>query len=244
MSLDPTKLTARSPDGRGSRRPSPCRRARPAGCPRVARLRGTAPPAAPAPTGRARDGFRMNALPVAIATPRHPERDHRRKIERGDPRADAQRLTHRIDVDPRPGALGVFALQHVRDAAAEFDDLQPALDVALAVGDHLAVLARAEQVRQLVHIRLDQRLEVEHDARPALRVGRRPAGLRRLRRGHRAVEVGLRAQRHRRLHLAGIRIVHVAAATAASAAPPHWCPTMKWSMIRMGSLRGRSLPGP
>ena len=48
------------------------------------------------------------------------------------PATDAQRLAHRIDVDARPGAFGVFALQRVRDAAGELDHFEAALDVALA----------------------------------------------------------------------------------------------------------------
>ena len=106
----------------------------------------------------------------------HPHRDHRREVERRDAGADAERLAHRIDVDAGPGADGIFALQRMRDAAGEFDHLEPALDVALGVGDDLAVLGR-EQLGELVHVRFDQLLELEHDAGAALRVGRRPAGL-------------------------------------------------------------------
>jgi hypothetical protein len=70
---------------------------------------------------------------------------------------------------PGPGALGVFALQHVRDAAGELDDLKAALDVALGVGDHLAVLGR-EHLGQLVHVGFDEALEVEHDPGAPLRI--------------------------------------------------------------------------
>jgi len=65
------------------------------------------------------------------------------------PAADAKRLAHRIDVDARACALRVFALQHVRDAAAELDHFQPALDIALGIGNDLAVFGR-EQPRELV----------------------------------------------------------------------------------------------
>jgi hypothetical protein len=120
----------------------------------------------------------------------------------------------RIDVDPRPRALRVLALENVRDAAAELDHLEPALDIALRVRDHLAVLGR-QQPREFVHVRFDQPLELEHHARTALRVGRRPARLRLVRGGDRSVEIGLRAERHTRLDLAAIGIEHVAAAAAA-----------------------------
>src|SRR3546814_5262825 len=56
----------------------------------------------------------------------------------------ADRLAHRIDVDPRPGALGIFALQGVRDAAREFDHVEPALHVAARIGHHLAVFGRQQ----------------------------------------------------------------------------------------------------
>src|SRR3546814_6939022 len=69
----------------------------------------------------------------------HPHRDHRGEVERRDPGDHADRLAHRIDVDPRPGALGIFALQGVRDAAREFDHVEPALHVAARIGHHLAV---------------------------------------------------------------------------------------------------------
>jgi hypothetical protein len=56
---------------------------------------------------------------------------------------------------------------------AELDHLQAALDVAAAVGEHLAVLAR-EQSRQLVHVHFQQALELEHHARAPLRIDARP----------------------------------------------------------------------
>ena len=77
----------------------------------------------------------------------------------------------------------------MRDAAGELDDFQPALDVALGVGDDLAVLGR-EQLGQLVHVGFDQPLELEHHPRAALRVGRGPARLRGLGGGDRASQVG------------------------------------------------------
>ena len=104
----------------------------------------------------------------------------------------------------------------MRDAAAEFDDLQPSLDVALGVGDHLAVFG-AEQVGERVHVRLDQFLEAEHDAGAALRVGRRPAGLRLLRGGDGAIEVGLFAERDAGLHATAIGVEHVAMARGSAA---------------------------
>ena len=63
----------------------------------------------------------------------------------------------RLDIDARPCALGMFALQDMWDAAAELDNLKPALDVSLAVSNHFAVLA-TQHMRQRVHIGPTSRL--------------------------------------------------------------------------------------
>ncbi|MNN06453.1 hypothetical protein D3C81_1192440 [compost metagenome] len=139
----------------------------------------------------------------------HPHRDHAGEVERGDARHDAERLAHGIDVDAGAGALRVFALQRVRDAAGEFNDFQTALDVALGVGDDLAVF-RGQQLGQLVHVGLDQALELEHDAGAALRVGAGPAlegGLSGL---NRAVHLADGRQLDAGLNLAGVGVEHVA----------------------------------
>ena len=70
----------------------------------------------------------------------HPHRHHRREVERRDAGADAERLAHRPAVDAAPDLLGELALQQMRDAAGELDDLDAARDLALRVGEHLAVL--------------------------------------------------------------------------------------------------------
>jgi hypothetical protein len=150
----------------------------------------------------------MKGVAAGDGDAEHPHRDHRREVERGDARADAERLAHRIDIDAGAGALGILALQHMRDAAGEFDHFEAALDVALGVGDHLAMFG-AEQVRQLVHVLFDQRLEGEHHAGAALRVGRGPAGLGGLGGGDRLVEIGLGAERDPGLDLAGVRVEHL-----------------------------------
>ena len=122
---------------------------------------------------------------------------------------------------PGAGALGIFALQRMRDAAGELDHLEPALDVAPGVGDHLAVLG-GEEEREILHILLDQRLEVEHHPGAALRVGRGPGREGLAGGGDRALEVGGGAEADLRLHAAIVRVEHVAAAArrTRSAAPP------------------------
>ena len=143
----------------------------------------------------------------------HPQRDHRGEVEGGDPRANPDRLTHRIDVDPGAGALRVFTLEDVGQSAAELDHFKSALDVPFAVGDDLAVLGR-EQRGELVHVALDQRLEIEHHAGPALWVHRGPSGLRGRCGGNRPIERIGAAQHNLGLLAAIVGIHHRALAGA------------------------------
>ena len=78
-----------------------------------------------------------------------PQRDHRREVERRDAGDDAERLAQRIEIDAGAGAVAELALHQVRDAAGELDHLEPALDVALGVGEGLAVLG-GEQPGEVV----------------------------------------------------------------------------------------------
>src|SRR3546814_3364485 len=107
----------------------------------------------------------------------------------------------RIDIDPRPRAFGKLTLEQMRRAAGELDHFEAALDVAMRVGDHLAVLRR-EQMREFLLMSLDHRLEIEQDARAALRIERCPRGLRGSRRGHCRLEIARTPQRHPCLTLA------------------------------------------
>jgi hypothetical protein len=138
-------------------------------------------------------GLTMNALPQAIAMPNIHIGIIAGKLNGVMPGADAERLAHRVNVDPGARTDRIFALQRLRDAATIFDHLEPALDVALGVGDDLAVLAR-QQVGELVHVALDQFLILEHHPGPALRVGRGPAGCAALRGVDAFCEVGRGAE--------------------------------------------------
>ena len=97
------------------------------------------------------------------------------------------------------------------NAAGELDHLQPALDVALGVGDGLAVLG-GEQLGEAVELLLRQLQELEQHARAPLRVGRGPGRLRRLGIGDGLLDLRLLGEGDLGLHLAGIGIEHVAAA--------------------------------
>ena len=145
----------------------------------------------------------MKALPQAIAGASFHKRDHRREIERRDAGDDAERLAHRIEVDAGAGAVGIFALHQMRNAEREFDHLDAALNVALGVGDRLAVLAR-QRVGELVVVLGDEVDELHQDAGAALRIDRRPGRLRRLRVLDRGANLGLGGERdmgaHRAVH--------------------------------------------
>ena len=155
------------------------------------------------------EGLRMKVLPQAMATPNIHIGIIAGKLNGVMPAPTPKRLAHGIDVDPGSGALGVLALEHVRNAAGELDDLQPTLDVAARVGDDLAVLA-GEQRRQLVHPRLDQALVGEHHPRPPLGIDRRPGRLRALGGGHREIDIGARGKVDAGLDGAGVRVEDVA----------------------------------
>src|SRR5690606_4775203 len=99
-----------------------------------------------------------------------------------------------------------FALQQVRDAACEFNDVEPALNVAARVRNNLAVLAR-KQMGKLVHIAFDEGLEFEEDAGAPLRIDRGPCRLRSLCIGHRAREEIGPAERNHGLYLANRRVM-------------------------------------
>ncbi len=76
----------------------------------------------------------------------------------------------------------------------------------------LAVLGR-QQHRQAVEFLLHQFEKLEQHARAALRIGRGPAGLRGLRIGDGVLDLGMLGERDLGLHLAGVGIEHVAAAS-------------------------------
>ena len=91
----------------------------------------------------------------------------------------------------------------MRDAEREFDHLDAALDVALGVGDRLAVLAR-QRVGELVIVFGDEVEELHQDAGAALRVDRRPGALSRFGVLDRGADLGLGGERdmgaHRAVH--------------------------------------------
>ena len=161
--------------------------------------------------GSRSDGLRMKALPQASAGANFHIGIMAGKLNGVMPATTPSGWRMRIEVDAGAGALGVLALEQMRDAAGELDHFEPALDVALGVGEGLAVLG-GEQPREVVEFPLQQLEELEHHARAPLRIGRGPGRLRRLGVGDRVLDLGLLGEGDLGLHLAGIGIEHVAGA--------------------------------
>ena len=113
----------------------------------------------------------------------HPQRHHRREVERRHPDADAKRLTHRVDVHAARHLLGMLALEDARRRARKLNHLQPPLDFAPGIVERLSVLA-GDRARQFLSAR-DQRLaKAEHHTHAAGERGLAPARERACRRLH------------------------------------------------------------
>ena len=91
----------------------------------------------------------------------HPHRHHGREIERRDAGDDAERLAVGPAVDLGADIAAELALEEMRNAAGELDDLDAARDLAQRVGVGLAVLAR-DRAGDLVGVAIQQLLEAEH----------------------------------------------------------------------------------
>ena len=116
---------------------------------------------------------------------------------------------------PGPGAVAEFALQQMRNSAGELDHFEPALNIALGIGDGLAVLG-GEKLGQVVELLLHQLEELEENAGATLRVGCSPRRLSRLGIGDRLLDLRLAGESDLGLNLAGIGVENVAAAAGCS----------------------------
>src|SRR5580693_9193463 len=116
-----------------------------------------------------------------------------------------------LGVDAGADVLAEAALEQVRDAAGELDDLKAAGDLARGVRGDLAVLAR-DQRGEVPRVVLDQLAEGEQHRGP-LGQGDPAPGLRGLFRGrHRVVDVGPGGEVDGAGDLPGGRVVQVAPA--------------------------------
>ncbi len=105
----------------------------------------------------------------------HPHRDHRREVERRDPRDHTERLADRVDVDAARHLFAHPALQKMRHAAAELDHLEPARDLPRRVRKNLAVLAR-EVLCDLLTPRMEELTNREEELGPLRERQRPPRG--------------------------------------------------------------------
>ena len=92
--------------------------------------------------GSRSDGFRMNVLPQAIATGNIHIGTIAGKLNGVMPAHTPDRLAQRKAVDVGADVVAELALQQMRNAGRELDDLDAARDRALGVGERLAVLLR------------------------------------------------------------------------------------------------------
>ena len=78
-------------------------------------------------------GFRTNVLPQAIAIGKHPQRHHRREVERRDADADADRMADGFAIDVAGDVLERLAHDQRRHAAGELDHFDAALHATPAL---------------------------------------------------------------------------------------------------------------
>ena len=108
-----------------------------------------------------------------------PHRDHGRKVEGRDAGHHAEGLAHGVHVDAGADPLAELALEQVRNATGELDHLEPPLQIALGVGNGLAMLARKRQGKLVIGL-AGKLEETEEHTGARLRASRRPSGLGRL----------------------------------------------------------------
>ena len=141
---------------------------------RQARVARAAPRAASDVLGSRSLGFSTNVLPQAIATGNIHIGTIAGKLNGVMPTHTPSGLAQRPVVDVAADVVAVLAFEQLRNAARELDDLEAARQLAVRVGEHLAVLARDER-GELVEVRVEQLLEAEHHAGPFQRARVGPA---------------------------------------------------------------------
>ena len=138
----------------------------------------------------------------------HPQRDHRREVERRDAGADADRLTQRVGVNATGNVFGEFAHLQGADGARVLDHFQAAEDIALGVRNGLALFG-AEHDGDAFGVFADQRLQLEHDAHTGADRRVPPGGERLLRGGDSGIDLSGRRERHVGQHFLGGGVDHV-----------------------------------
>ena len=146
----------------------------------------------------------------------HPHRHHAGEVERRDAGHHAQGLAQCPVVDTRADLVGVVTLEQLGDAARKFDDVDAAADLALGIGEDLAVFG-GDHRGQGVFVLVEQGQElVEH---PRAADGRHvtPGRLGCLGSGHGVGHIVGYGQQHLARGLAGGGVPHRLGARAAAA---------------------------
>ncbi|RMQ87151.1 hypothetical protein ALP97_200313 [Pseudomonas salomonii] len=143
----------------------------------------------------------------------HPQRHHRREVERSNTRHHTQRLEIRPRINVRPHVTAVLALENLRRRACVFDVLDAALQFTRGVLQGLAVLL-ADQLRDTRFVLLQQLLETKHHLGTLGWRRIAPGRERRLGRVDRLLNGFTAGQWHLVNHLAGGRVVHVGTTAA------------------------------
>ena len=123
-----------------------------------------------------------------------PHRHHRRKVERRDGGAHAQRLSHDVAVDSGRDVLERRALHQRGRTAGHLDALDAAPDAAPRFVERLAVL-RGDSPRQLVEVLFHQRFELVEHLRPGIDGRVTPRGKRTRSRLNGGIDIDGRGQR-------------------------------------------------
>ena len=150
---------------------------------------------------------------------KHPHRHHRGEVERRDAHAYAERLAHRIRIDAASDLLAEFALEKMRNAARELDDLEAARHFAARIGKHLAML-RGDERGEFIGMLFDEVAELEHHAGAGEGRGRGPFGERIGRSFHGGVDIGRVAHTNFSRELTGRGIEDVAEVAVAMRVNP------------------------
>ncbi|MDF9754931.1 hypothetical protein OKW51_001894 [Pseudomonas hunanensis] len=135
----------------------------------------------------------------------HPQRDHRREVERGDAGAHADRLAQGIGIDAAGDVFGELTHLQGADGGGVLDHFQAAEDIALGVGNGLALFG-AEGHGDALAVFADQCLQLEHDAHARADRSVAPGLEGTLGSGHRGVHFLDGGERHPRQHLLGRRV--------------------------------------
>src|SRR5690554_2893505 len=109
--------------------------------------------------------FQYKGVAAGDGQGEHPQGNHGREVERGDPDADAQGLHHAIGVNFPGHVLQSFAHHQGGNVAGVLNHFNAAPDIAFGVGKRLAGFL-AESFRNFVLVFLEQGLIAEHQTCP------------------------------------------------------------------------------